>query len=219
MRMRLTIIVMLVAGLALLSCGPLDHRREPIIVSQILSDPAFDGDISQDPATAGTYTVRQGNKESVFIGIDPATSVEYRAFLDFSLDWPGGAPRHTNIASATLDIVINTIQPQPLSGTIPVRIDLVSLVSSTLVGSDFDRTLQPALATLTLHPISQADVGNHVPVDVTVLMQEAQRLQMTHFRIRILNDLGQAALGLIEINDTTGSNRWLLAPLLELRYY
>lgn len=216
--MKLPIIVMLVAGLTLAACGG-GGSSSRTVVTQILSDPAFDGDIVQSAAT-GTRTVTQGNTESVFAGIDPVTGDEFRAFLDFPLGGPGGVPLNAFIVSATLDIVINDIFPQPLSGTIPIRIDLVSFQPPTLLASDFSRTLQPALATLTIEPpISQADFGRHVAVDVTFLMREAQRLGLPDFQVRILEDLGLVAPGLIEINDTTGVNRDLLAPLLEVRYF
>jgi hypothetical protein len=187
--------------------------------TQILSDQAFDGDIRKDPATAG-LTITQGNTQSVFAGIDPATGEEYRAFLDFPLAGPGGVPGNAVINSAFLDIEINSIRPQPLVGTIPIRIDLVSFQPPTLVGTDYDRTSQPALATTTIiPPIAQADFGNHVSVDVTSLMVEAQRLGLADFQVRILEDFGTADPGLIEINDTTGPSRAILAPLLQVTYF
>jgi hypothetical protein len=203
--------------LALTGCG--SDSGPPPIVTQILSDAAFDGDIVQDPQT-GSLTISQGNTQSLFAGIDPVTGAEYRAFLDFPLSGAGGVPADAIIVSATLDIVIDSILPQPLIGTIPIRIDLVSFQPPTLIGDDFDRTLLPALATTTIvPPISQADFGNHVPVDVTALMKEAQRLGLPDFQVRIMEDLGIVAPGLIEINDTTGINRPVLAPLLEVAYF
>jgi hypothetical protein len=50
-------------------------------------------------------------------------------------------------------------------------------------------------------------------------MAEAQRLGLPDFQIRILEDLGPVSPGLIEINDTTGANRGLLAPLLQVEYF
>ncbi len=210
--------VMVFAVLAVSGCGS-SSSPPPTVVTQILSDPAFDGDIAQDPQT-GVLTVTQGNTQSVFAGIDPVTGVESRAFLDFPLSGSGGVPLNATIVSATLDIFINSIQPQPLPGTMPVRIDLVSFQPPTLIGTDFDRTLQPALATTIISPpISQADFGNHVAVDVTPLMVEAQRLGLVNFQLRILEDLGTVPLASIEINDTTGANRAVLAPLLEVTYF
>lgn len=210
--------LMVVITLALTGCGGDGVSSPPIFVTQILSDPAFDGDIMQDPL--GAFRVTQGNTQSVFAGIDPTTGAEFRAFLDFPLTGVGGVPGNAIIVSATLDIVINSIQPQPLTGTIPIRIDLVSFQPPTLLPTDFDRTLQPALATITITPpISQADFGNHVLVDVGLLMQEAQRLGLPDLQLRILEDLGAVSPGLIEINDTTGANRTLLAPLLEVSYF
>jgi hypothetical protein len=158
--------------------------------------------------------------QSVFAGINPYTGAEYRAFLDFPLTGAGGVPGNAVIVSATLDIVINSILPLPLYGTIPIRIDLVSFQPPTLLASDFNRTVQPALATTTIvPPISQSDFGHHVPVDVTPLMVEAQRLGLPDFQVRILEDLGIVEPGLIEINDTTGAQQDLLAPLLQVTYF
>lgn len=67
--------------------------------------------------------------------------------------------------------------------------------------------------------IFQGDFNKHVFLDVTPLMQEAQRLGLQNFQIRILEDLGTVSPGQIEINDTTGANRSILAPLLEVTYY
>jgi hypothetical protein len=67
-------------------------------------------------------------------------------------------------------------------------------------------------------PISQADFGKHVSLDVTSMMKEAQRLGLANFQVRILEDLGAVSPGLIEITDTTGRNRGDLAPLLQVTY-
>jgi hypothetical protein len=209
-------VALLVVSLTLGACGR-DHDSRTIITTQILSDAVYDGDVSLD-ASGTTYTVTQGNTQSVFAGIDPVTGEEFRAFLDFYLGGPGGVPLDAAIASATLDIFIDDILPSPLIGTIPIRIDLVYFQPPNLRETDFDRSQLPALATLTIQPpISEADFGNHVPVDVTFLMREAQRLGLPDFQIRILAD--SVTPGLIVINDTTGLNRELLAPLLEVRYY
>jgi hypothetical protein len=158
--------------------------------------------------------------QSVFAGIDPFTLAEYRAFLDFPLTGVGGVPGNAVIVSAVLDIVIDSIQPQPLFGTIPIRIDLVSFQPPTLITSDFSRTsLWPLATTTIMPPISQADFGEHVFVDVTSLMAEAQSLGLPDFQIRILEDFWPVSPGLIEINDTTGPNRVYFAPLLQVEYF
>jgi hypothetical protein len=215
--------VMMLIGLTLTGCGgdgSVHHNSDPpITITQILSDPAFDGDILRNFLT-NDFTVTQSNTQSVFAGIDPTTGDEYRAFLDFPLAGAGGVPGNAVIVSAFLDIVINSITPQPLSGTIPIRIDLVYFQPPALVGTDFDRTLQPALMTTTIEPpISQTDFGNHVTVDVTSLMREAQRFGLANFQVRILEDLGTVSPGIIEIDDTTGPNRVFLAPLLQVEYF
>jgi hypothetical protein len=219
-RTLLAAITLIFITLPLAGCGGGDGRTSPpVIVTQILSDPAYDGDIAKDSAS-GNYTVTQGNTQSVFAGIDPSTLTEYRTFLDFPLTGEGGVPGDAVIVSATIDIVINSITPYPSTETIPIRIDLVSFQPPTLIGTDFDRTLQPALVTRTIAPpISESDFGHHVAIDVTELMNEAQRLVLPDLQIRILEDLGAVSYGYIEINDTTGPNRNDLAPLLQVSYY
>jgi hypothetical protein len=209
---------MVIISLSLTGCGGHDHGT-PSYTTQILSDPTSDGDIARDPDT-GFYLITQGmtpSVQSVFAGIDPATFVEYRAFLDFPLSGVGGVPGDAVIVSATLDIYIDNIFLQSSTDTIPIRIDLVSFPPFPLVQGDFGSA---ALASATIAPpISLADGGNHVLVDVTSLMREAQRLGLPDFQVRILEDLVASPPGLIEINDTTGSNRGALAPLLQVTYY
>jgi hypothetical protein len=209
--------LMLFITLALTGCGNGGSSPPPTFVTQISSDPGVDGDIVQYFNT-GSFTVTQGMSptvQSVFAGVDPGTEDEFRAFLDFPLVT---VPANAIIASATLDIVIESIQP--LAGTIPIRIELVSFQPPTLLASDFDRTiLRPLAFTTITPPISPADVGNHVLVDVTQLMAEAEVRGLANFQIRILEDFGFVSPGVIEINDTTGANRGLLAPLLEVTYF
>jgi len=188
-----------------------------LIVTDILSDPLFDGDIALDPGS-GLFTISPTNPQSVFAGIDPATALEFRAFLDFPLRISGGVPPNAVISSAFLDIFIDSILPQPLIGTIPIRIDLVSFQPPSLIDTDFDRTILPALASLTI-PISQVDLGTHVLVDVTSLVTVAQQQGVDDFQLRILLDLSAVSPALIEINDTTGVDRGTLAPLLSVTYF
>ncbi len=205
---------------ALIGCGDNgDHIGQPTITTQILSDPVYDGDIAL--TTSNNFTITQGMTptiQSVFAGIDPVTGTEYRAFLDFPLTGANGVPGNAVIESAFLNIVINSIDP--LNGTIPIRIELVNIPGLTLVQNDFSRTLLPPLTFTTIvPPISQSDVGHNVRVDVTSLMVQAQNLLLPDFQVRILEDLVIAPAGLIEINDTTTSNRINLAPLLEVAYF
>jgi hypothetical protein len=157
----------------------------------------------------------------VFAGIDPSSGTEFRAFLDFPLIGANGVPGNAVIVSATLDIVLNNVFLQVPTDTIPIRIELVSFPGLTLVTDDFSRTLLPAIAFTTIvPPISLADAGNHVAVDVTSLMEQAQKLGLLDFQVRILEDLGAPFPGLIEINDTTDPTiRGALAPLLLVEYF
>jgi hypothetical protein len=120
--------------------------------------------------------------------------------------------------SAFLDIYIDSLQPNV--GTIPILIDLVSFQPPTLIDTDFDRGLQPALASVVVSPpLSQADVGTNVSIDITPLMIEAQRLGLIDFQVRIMQNVGPAIPILLEIDDTTGADRGKFAPLLTVNYF
>jgi hypothetical protein len=151
--------------------------------TQILSDPAIDGDIKVP--LAGPIIVTEGMSfptvQSVFAGIDPSTGDEYRAFLDFPLT---SIPLDAFILSATLDIFIDNIFLEAPLDIIPIRIDLVSF-PPPLIESDFNSN---NLATIFVAPIISADLGNHVFVDVTSLMVQAQNLGLSNFQIRIVGN-------------------------------
>jgi hypothetical protein len=209
------------AALSLAGCGGGDGAAAPpppAVTTQILSDPGFDGDIAQTSPIS--FIVTQGMSpavQSVFAGVDPLTRAEYRAFLDFPLTGAGGVPGNAIIDSAFLDIHLDSLQP--IIGTIPIVIDLVSFQPPTLLETDFDPTLQPPLASVVINPpISQADVGTNVSIDVTPLMIEAQNLGLVDFQLRILEDLGGGTI-LLEIDDTTGASRNTFAPLLTVTYF
>jgi hypothetical protein len=154
----------------------------------------------------------------VLAGIDPVTLTEFRAFLDFPLGGSGGVPADAVIDSAYLEIFLDDLQPPGAS--LPVLIDLVSFQPPTLVGTDFERTAQPPLASTRISPpINHADVGTYVSVDVTSLMVEAQRSGLPDFQVRIMEDLGPPVSALMVIDDTTGANRSARAPLLTVTYY
>ena len=122
------------------------------------------------------------------------------------------------IESSFLDIQIDSLQP--ITGTIPILIELVSFQPPTLIDTDFDRTVQPPLAYVQIAPpFSQADVGTNVSIDVTSLLVQAQQLQLPDFQVRIMEDLGPAIPVLIEIDDAIGANRGTFAPLLTVTYF
>jgi hypothetical protein len=220
-RLKSFTLVLACVAVSLTGCGGGDggHGPPPAVVTQIQSDPGFDGDIEQTSPIS--FAITQGMSpavQSVFAGIDPVARTEFRAFLDFPLTGAGGVPGDAVIDSAFLDIYINSLQPN--IGTIPILIELVSFQPPTLLETDFDRSVQPPLASLVLNPpISQTDVGTNVSIDVTPLMIEAQRRGLVDFQVRIMEDLGPAIPILVEINDTTGVNRGSLGPLLTVTYF
>ena len=214
-------IALVLAALGLPGCGGGDGGSPPPprVTTQILSDPAFDGDIEQTSSTS--FTVTQGMSptvQSVFAGINPATLNEFRAFLDFPLTGAGGVPSTATIDTAFLDIYVNSLQPS--TGSLPLLIELVAFQPPTLIASDFDRTIQPPLASLSVSPpFTRADVGTNVSIDVTSLMVEAQLKGLNDFQVRIMEDLGPAIPVLMEINDTTGADRATRAPVLTVTYF
>lgn len=224
MKRRIAAVIMLFAVLALTGCGSDGSTTviSPTIVTQIISNPAIDGDIAVDTVNnVDYYTITQGmssSVQSVYAGIDPFTLIEYRTFLHFPLDGVGGVPLNAVIESAKLDIFINDILPS--TGTIPIRIDLVEFQPPTLIANDFSTISLPALRSISTS-IFQSDFGKHVVIDVTALMREAQRRGLPDFQIRIMEDLGIIYPGLIEIDDTTATaaGRASYAPQLEVTYY
>jgi hypothetical protein len=210
------------ATVSLAGCGDGDGGGlgpPPAVTTQIQSDPGFDGDIEQTSPIS--FAVTQGmspSVQSVFAGIDPIARTEFRAFLDFPLTGTNGVPGNATIESAFLDIYINSLQPN--AGNLPILIELVSFQPPTLLDTDFDRTLQPPLASVIVSPpFSPSDVGTNVSIDVTPLMVEAQRQGLLDLQVRIMEDLGPAIPILLEINDTTGVNRGSLGPVLTVNYF
>jgi hypothetical protein len=116
----------------------------PPVVTHILSDPRFDGDIEQTSRTS--YIVTQGmslSVQSVLAGIDPTTRTEFRAFLNFPLGGSGGVPANAIIESAFLEVLVDNVIPG--NGSVPIRVELVAFQPPTLIGIDFDRTALPPL--------------------------------------------------------------------------
>jgi hypothetical protein len=220
MHARIPVIAIACGILSLSGCGGGGgNSAPPTVTTQILSDSAFDGDIEQ--TSPSTFTITQGMSstvQSVFAGIDPVAGTEFRAFLDFQLTGAGGVPGNAAIDSAFLELYVDDLQPT--TGRLPIRVDLVAFQPPTLIATDFDRTLQPALASVIVSPsISNADVGKFVPIDVTSLMVEAQRRGLVDFQVRIMEDLGPAIPVLMIIDDSTGANRSSRAPLLTVTYF
>jgi len=153
----------------------------------------------------------------VLAGIDPATGSEFRTFLNFPLTGAGGVPGDAIIVSAFLEFLVDDLVPP--SGRMPVRVDLVAFQPPTLVGTDFDRIAQPALASVLVQgAVTRADIGNFVVVDVTSLMIRAQQLGLVDFQVRIMQDLGPAILTLMVIDNTISGDRRTRAPLLTVTY-
>jgi hypothetical protein len=210
LRMVAAALLVVVAG-----CGGGGDNPPDITQTQIFSDSGYDGDIEQTGPDSAVVTQGMGPQvQQVFAGIDPASGDEFRAFLHFPLDT---VPGKAHIDSAFLEIYVDDIQPT--NAVIPVRIELVSF-QQPMVATDFDRTAQPAIAYTTLSPrLGPSDRGKYVPIDVTELMDQAQRLGLADFQVRIMEDLGPPIEGLFTIDDSTGSNRPSLAPLLTVNYY
>jgi len=126
-------------------------------------------------------------------------------------------PGNALIDAATLDIYVDSLAIQSAATSVPLRIDLVSFPPQTLLSSDYDRALQPALVSRSVD-IFRGDVGHHVLIDLTPFMVVAQNQGLSRFQLRILEDFGSGVLsGLVEIDDS--SARPSLRPLLEVVYH
>ncbi len=189
------------------------------VVTHILSDPSFDGDIEQTSATSFTVTQgMSGSVQTVLAGIDPSAGTEFRAFLDFPLTGPGGVPADAIIDSAYLEVLVDDLNPP--NGSLPVRVELVSFQPPTLTPAQFDRSAQPSLgAVLVFGDVTGADISHYVSVDVTQLMIQAQQLGLADFQVRVMEDLGPAIEVLMEIDDTIQADRPQRAPVLTVTYH
>jgi hypothetical protein len=207
------------ALLYLCGCGGGDNGGPPSIVTHILSDSRFDGDIEQ--TSTNTYVVTQGmsaSVQSLFAGIDPTAQTEFRAFLDFPLTGPDGVPGDANIDSAFLEVLVDNLIPA--NGSVPIRVELVAFQPPTLIGTDFDRVVQPPLGAVVVSgDVTAADVGRFVAVDVTPLMIRAQQLGLVDFQVRVMEDLGPPIYTLVEIDDSTAADRPQRAPVLTVTYF
>lgn len=208
---KLSLLGILTVMLLTLSCNGSDPQ--PVIVADIFSDQATDGDIAFDPVLQ-SFTITNG-PETLFFGIDDSdlNLPEYRAFLDFPLDGStGGAviPINARIVSATLEVFINEVSFAPI---VPTLLDLVSYPINGLRVEDFD--------SFPLEEMSQsldffaADLGTIVSIDVTPLMREAQRLGVPDFQVRFVLDF-ETDVGFVGIEDLPFDPS--TAPLLTVRY-
>lgn len=209
---KLSILCILAVMLLTLSCGG-GSDPQPVIVASIFSDQPTDGDIAFDPVLQ-SFTITNG-AGTLFFGIDDLDPnlPEYRAFLDFPLDGSTGGeviPANAKIVSATLEVFINEVSFAPI---VPTLLDLVSYPINGLRVEDFD--------SFPLEEMSQsldffaADLGTIVSIDVTPLMQKAQRLGVPDFQVRFVLDFG-TDVGFVGIEDLPFDPS--TAPLLTVRY-
>jgi hypothetical protein len=188
----------------------------PPVVTHILSNPHFDGDIEQ--IAPGSFRVTQGMSPSVQSVLAGTGQTEFRAFLNFPLGGSGGVPLHAFIDSAFLELYVDNVIP--INGSVPIRVELVTFQPPTLFGTDFLRSALPPLgAVLVNGNVTHQDIGWFVPVDVTSLMIQVQQRGLVDFQVRIMEDLGPASFTLMVIDDRITPDRAQFAPLLTVTYH
>ena len=201
----------LVLAVTLAGCWG-DEHTPTTIVGQILSDSAADGDVAFDSASS-TYTISHADTAgNVIFGTD-ASDVEYQAFLDFPLDGSNGGsviPLSAVILAADIEVSVSSVR---FATTVPTRLDLVTYSSTGPTSADFILSSTPPATYRTLSFLS-SDQGNFVRIDVTSLMQEAQRQGLTNFQVRFLLDFVSGASGLVTLADAGSAT----APLLTVEY-
>ncbi|MBI4291216.1 MAG: hypothetical protein HY661_07035 [Betaproteobacteria bacterium] len=201
---------------ALAGCGGGGGGGTSTVSVQTLSDVGADGDIgfTAPPPVGGTFSFsRAGVAGSVLFGIDSADPdpPEFRAFLDFPLDGSNGGgvlPLGVRIVSADIEVFVNRVS---FAATVPALLDLVPF-AIPLVAADFDSPPLTPTSFRTLNFFS-TDQGNFVRIDVTSLLEEAQRQGLRNFQVRFQLDTSATA-GLVEIADA-GATR---APLLTVEF-
>ena len=206
--------VIAVSMLFVAACGGGGGGAAPptIFLAQIFSDQTADGDIAFDPVRR-TFTVTNG-PATLFFGIDDLDPKlpEYRAFLDFPLDGSTGGyvvPANAVIVSATLELFLTEVS---FANVVPTLLDLVPFPVSGLSPFDFDSA---PLLFLGLD-FFRTDQGNFVTIDVTPLMQEAQRLRLSDFQLRFSLDFALSSFGFVGIEDRPSVT--VTAPLLTVEY-
>ena len=212
MKKFLRLCVIMVAMISIAACGGGHDSPRAIFVAQILSDQPADGDIAFDPVQQ-TFTITNG-PGTVFFGIDDLDPnlPEYRAFLDFPLDGSNGGdiiPADAVILSATMELFINEVS---FATVVQTLLDLVPYSITGLTQKDFN---SPSVAFRQVDFFS-SDQGNHVTIDVTQLMREAQRLGLSEFQVRFLIDSSVSDIGFVGITDLP--NITITAPLLTVEY-
>ena len=211
MRRLLGLGVAAILVLTLSGCGGGDSRT--IFVAQIFSDQPTDGDIAFDPVLQ-TFTITQG-PNTLFFGIDELDPnlPEYRAFLDFPLDGSTGqdeVPADAVIVSATLEVTVVEVS---FATVVPTLIDLIQYPISGLTQGNFDSA---PLASRALDFLASDVNRPAIAIDVTPLMQEAQRLGLLDFQVRFLLDFVPNAFGIVGIDDRPTVA--LTAPLLTVEF-
>ncbi len=211
MKTKVLLLAAAVFALIVAGCGGGDNRVSTVVI-QTLSDRAADGDIGfSAPATFSFSQDIVPQPVSLLFGLDAAGTTEFRAFFDFPLDGSGGGgvvPLNATIVSANIEVFINSVS---FASTVPTLLDLVTFPIAHLTTADFN-----SAPLLTRSPFSfvSGDVGNFVRIDVTSLMQEAQRRGVRNFQVRFLLDL-VATSGLVEIEDGPST---ATAPLLTVEF-
>jgi hypothetical protein len=153
------------------------------ITADIYSDYLSDGDIANDPYLGFIVTKWEATNGTILFGVDSGNPniPFYRSFLDFPLDGSTGEPfipLNASIVSATLDLFVNSVY---FADTIPASIDLVFFSPAT--GLTPDLYYQAPYASRPVDFYS-SDLSRFVPIDVTSLMAEAQRLRFSDFQVR-----------------------------------
>lgn len=204
-----------VLAAALAGCGGGDHVSTTFL-AQTLSDARADGDVSFDPLTSTFTTARASSTGNVIFGINDAVpgpnSVEFRAFLDFPLDGSNGGgsvPLSAIIVSADIEVFVSRVD---FAATVPTLLDLITFDPvAGPVAADYTNPTPLAFRSL---DIFSTDAGNFVRIDVTTLMQEAQRRGLRNFQVRWLLDFVPGAAGLVTLADAGSST----APQLTVEF-
>lgn len=217
MKTKVLLLAAAVFASILVGCGGGNGSTGTVVTpvfTDIPSDRTTDAYVAENLNTFALSSPVVGSG-ALRVGIDPTIpgplGTEYRAFIEFPLGGAGGVPANATIVSATLDVVVNSVQ---FSSPVPVRIDLID-VTTPFVSNDYDLTILPPVSTLapSLSGFNVTASGRYL-VDVTPLMQNAQTLAFPSLQLRLLLPLTPGAQGLITIDDSNIS----VQPFLTVEY-
>lgn len=192
--------------MTLFGCGGGDSLPPPMI-AKVPSSLKYDGYIVKDGGTYTTRLVTDLPLDARDVKVGFVGNAESRAFLHFP--FAGVLPVGARIHKAYLNIFINDIRQRE---KIKFAVELLNLNNYVLQDWYWSNDAMPFLKGVDTDLLNPEDINRKVPLEVTSLVVEAQRLQLSAFQFRLLVEDSSR---LVEIHERYQEQ----SPELEIQYY